>query len=117
MLGQPLIDVTENEEKKKDKHGFKNFILKHNLGLVCLTKDENDKTIVAGMNCTTLCSKDEDSIPTEKRNKILDTLMWVKDQVDPFEKFNITEYLDAMGLYVPHKYRGEGIGLELLKAR
>lgn len=91
--------------------------LEFNLGLVCLTKDENGKPTIAGMNCTTLCSKFEEHASSGEEGKVLGTLMWVKKQVDPFTKFSITEYLDAMGLYVPHRYRGEGLGFELLKAR
>ncbi|KAI4465208.1 n-acetyltransferase-related [Holotrichia oblita] len=92
--------------------------LNHHLGLVCLTKDEDGKPIIAAMNCTTLCSKyDDESSGDGLQVQVLKTLMWVKKQVDPFSKFNITEYLDAMGLYVPPKFRGEGLGYELLKAR
>ncbi|GJQ70245.1 hypothetical protein Trydic_g22694 [Trypoxylus dichotomus] len=91
--------------------------LESNLGLVCLTNDEDGKPTIAGMNCTTLCSKFDEKSTVGNYGKVLETLVWVKDQVDPFAKFNITEYLDALGLYVPHAYRGEGLGYELLKAR
>lgn len=69
------------------------------------------------MNCTTICSMFDEKESTEDQGQVLETLMWVKAQVDPFKRFNITEYLDAMGLYVLPEYRGEGLGLELLKAR
>lgn len=91
--------------------------LKYNVGLVCLTKNENGKPIIAAMNCTTICSVYDEKDYCEGQGQVLETLMWVKYQVDPFSKFNITEYLDAMGLYVLPEYRGEGLGLELLKAR
>lgn len=87
--------------------------LKHNLSLVCLTKDEDGKPTIAGINCTAPCTKYDNKEAAQG----LEILQWAKDQVDVFAKFNITEYLDGMGLYVPPKFRGEGIGTELLKAR
>ncbi|KAI4465212.1 n-acetyltransferase-related [Holotrichia oblita] len=90
--------------------------LKCNLGLVCLTKDENGKPTIAAMNCTTI-SRIDDEESSETGHQILDTLTWMKKQVDAFKTLNITEYLDAMGLYVLPEYRGEGLGLEVLKAR
>ncbi|GJQ70247.1 hypothetical protein Trydic_g22695 [Trypoxylus dichotomus] len=94
-----------------------NEVLKYNLALVCLTKNENGKPIIVAMNCTTICSVYDEKESYEGKGQVLETLMWFKEQVDPFEKLNIQEYLDAMGLYVLPEYRGEGLGLELLKAR
>lgn len=68
------------------------------------------------MNCTTI-SRIDDKESSETGHQILDTLVWMKKQVDAFETLNIKEYLDAMGLYVLPEYRGEGLGLEVLKAR
>lgn len=112
-----LHNVTEPGVKEKLIRIWQEC-LTYNLGLVCLTKDKDGKPIIAGMNCTTLCSKyDDESSGDGPQVPVLKTLMWVKKQVDPFSKFNISEYLDAMGLYVPPKFRGEGLGYELLKAR
>ncbi|KRT79880.1 hypothetical protein AMK59_7626, partial [Oryctes borbonicus] len=94
-----------------------NEVLNDNLALVCLTKDENGTPTIAAMNCTTICSVHDEKVSYEGKGQVLETLMWVKDQVDPFKTLNIQEYLDAMGLYVLPEYRGEGLGLELLKAR
>lgn len=91
--------------------------LENNLALTCLTKDDNGKPIIAAMNCTTICSVYDEKQVTEEGGKILQTLMFVKALVDPFKTLNITEYLDALGLYVLPEYRGDGLGFELLKAR
>lgn len=38
-------------------------------------------------------------------------------KINAHETLNLDVYLSAMGLYVLPEFRGEGIGLELLKAR
>ena len=37
--------------------------------------------------------------------------------VDPYEKYGIDKYLYAIGLCVDPAYRGQGLGVEILKAR
>lgn len=44
-------------------------------------------------------------------------LHYLTDCKEFFEKYNIEEYLGSCGLFVLPEYRGEGIALELLKAR
>lgn len=34
-----------------------------------------------------------------------------------YKELDVESYLNAMGLYVSPEFRGQGIGLELLKAR
>lgn len=44
-----------------------------NLGLVCLTKDENNKPTIAGFNCTTICTvNDENGMDVGIYLKIVD---------------------------------------------
>ncbi|KAK9731427.1 hypothetical protein QE152_g13631 [Popillia japonica] len=123
-LDEPFCKYSKISEDPDVMKQFKEFwweSFKENLALVCLTKDQNGVTHVAGMNCTLLGYKGDDDIVKNKLDEkglhVFHTLKFVKDQVDPFKKFNITEYLDGMGLYVLPKYRGEGLGIELLRAR
>ncbi|KAI4465209.1 n-acetyltransferase-related [Holotrichia oblita] len=123
-LDEPFCKYSKISEDPDVMKQFKDFwweSFKENLALVCLTKDQNGVTHIAGMNCTLLGYKGEDDIIKNKLDEkglsVFYTLKFVKNQVDPFQKFNITEYLDGMGLYVLPKYRGEGLGTELLRAR
>ncbi|PSN32094.1 hypothetical protein C0J52_23917 [Blattella germanica] len=43
--------------------------------------------------------------------------MYASHIVDVFEHFGVEEYMTAMGLCVDPKFRGQGLGLEILKAR
>ncbi|KRT84426.1 hypothetical protein AMK59_998, partial [Oryctes borbonicus] len=88
-----------------------------NMGLLCLTMDENGKPTMAGVNCTAICTINDKNHESIGCDKILPLFTWLKGQDDAFSKFNIAEYLDGMGLFVLREYRGEGIGAELLKAR
>lgn len=88
-----------------------------NMGLLCLTMDENGKPTMAGVNCTAICTINDKNLESIGCDKVLPLFTWLKEQDDAFSKFNITEYLDGMGLFVLREYRGEGIGAELLKAR
>jgi GNAT superfamily N-acetyltransferase len=41
----------------------------------------------------------------------------VSETVDVYERYGVEEYMAAMGLCVDPVFRGQGLGLELLKAR
>jgi GNAT superfamily N-acetyltransferase len=41
----------------------------------------------------------------------------VAETVNVYERYGVEEYLSAMGLCVDPVFRGQGLGLELLKAR
>lgn len=36
---------------------------------------------------------------------------------DPFKQYGVTEFLGSLGLSVDRKYRGRGVGAQLLEAR
>lgn len=48
---------------------------------------------------------------------IYNLICYVSQKVNAYDKLNLDGYLTALGLYVAPDYRGDGIGLELLKAR
>nr|CAD7260531.1 unnamed protein product [Timema shepardi] len=48
---------------------------------------------------------------------VIQLLEHIEGQVNVFEKYNVNEYMAAMGLSVDREFRGQKLGLELLKAR
>lgn len=48
---------------------------------------------------------------------IFNVMGYAQKQFDVFDKFNVTEYLTALGLCVHPTYTGRGIATEMLKAR
>lgn len=53
----------------------------------------------------------------EKWKIVYGVVEYVTKYNDAFEKLGLDRYLSAMGLFVLPEYRGEGLGLALLKAR
>lgn len=121
------------------KKAFPTFLRK-SLALVCLTKDNDGKTVIAGMNVTIPSRKDDPEYhvgilyelnlriallknyflikPLGEKWKIVYGIVdYVTKESDPHNKLGVDEFLSAMGLFVLPDYRGEGLGLELLKAR
>nr|CAD7423244.1 unnamed protein product [Timema monikensis] len=49
--------------------------------------------------------------------KVINFLDTVGRVADPFQKYGVSEYMTAMGLSVAKEFQGQGLGLELLKAR
>nr|XP_022919254.1 uncharacterized protein LOC111428072 [Onthophagus taurus] len=94
-----------------------------NLSLVCLTTNENGEIQIAGANCMYIAREDEeksyknDNEETSSTLKVLKTHVYMGKKADAFARLNIKEYMKGMGLYVLPEFRGEGIGIELLKAR
>ncbi|GJQ70243.1 hypothetical protein Trydic_g22693 [Trypoxylus dichotomus] len=120
LVDEPLSHFTETSNNPEVKEKFRQVwinVVNHNLGLLCLTIDEDGKPTIAGVNCTTICTIYDEALQAKGGGKIFNLFTWLKAQKDAFSTFNITEYLDGMGLYVLREYRGEGLGLELLKAR
>ncbi|XP_019879663.1 uncharacterized protein LOC109607629 [Aethina tumida] len=94
---------------------------KQRLGLICLTKNENGETEIVGVNMTARNYKGEQpdysQIKTEKIKFVMAWLDYIYQRVDIYEKFNIDDHLTALGLYVDPKFRGDGVGVEILKTR
>nr|XP_022919228.1 uncharacterized protein LOC111428056 isoform X1 [Onthophagus taurus] len=111
--------ATTYAEYLKLAYNFWRKCVDQNMGLICFTKDEDGDWKIAGMNCTVVSTIDEEYEKFENKclNKIISTITYVTKQVDAFETLKIDKYLSALGLFVLPEFRGEGIGLELLKAR
>jgi GNAT superfamily N-acetyltransferase len=51
------------------------------------------------------------------KRMIRDGFQYVGSYVNIFEKYGVTEFLSAFGLYVHPDFRGQGLGTEILRAR
>ncbi|KAG5684338.1 hypothetical protein PVAND_013573 [Polypedilum vanderplanki] len=100
----------------KEVSDFWTCILKEKLSIGCFKNDE-----LVGMNVLVVTSKndpkDEIIYEDECWNDVLDVLIHMNNQINPFETFNVDQYLTAYGLVVHPKYHGRGIATEMLKAR
>jgi GNAT superfamily N-acetyltransferase len=47
----------------------------------------------------------------------IDGIGYICNYVNIFEKYGVTEFLSAFGLYVHPDFRGQGLGTEILKTR
>ncbi|XP_018574986.1 uncharacterized protein LOC108913832 [Anoplophora glabripennis] len=96
------------------------YAFSHKLGIICLTEDENGKIEFVGGNMTTISEKGDASDlegKSETYKKVLSAIIYTSKKRDIFSELNINEYLTAFGLYVLPKFRGQGIGTEILRAR
>lgn len=48
---------------------------------------------------------------------VVKTHLYMTEQFDVFQRYNVDRYLTAYGLALNHRYRGRGIATEILKAR
>lgn len=88
--------------------------------LVALT-DGPDGPVLAGCNVTGVSFKADKGKEYKYKGKALNTILAALDFageiVDPFEHYGVNEYMTALGLSVDPAYRGQGLGIELLRAR
>uniref|UniRef100_R4FLD1 Putative acetyltransferase n=1 Tax=Rhodnius prolixus TaxID=13249 RepID=R4FLD1_RHOPR len=99
-------------------------MLAHNLGLVAYVEGEDGKPTskIAGCNVTCMSYKSDYMTHDMVKGRVTriivrDILEYGSHIVDVFERYGVDEYMTAMGLCVDPMYRGQGLGLEILKAR
>ncbi|XP_017783195.1 PREDICTED: uncharacterized protein LOC108567317 [Nicrophorus vespilloides] len=119
---EPLCKCTKSDEDEDEGDSEWNKLwmsaLKEKLSLICLTKNEEGQTKIAGFNCLVTFHKDEIFEPkSENSRNMFGMFQNVSDQRNAFEEFKLDMYLSAMGLYVYPEFRGERIGQFLLDAR
>lgn len=90
-------------------------VFRYRVSLACF--DEESKELV-GVNAVFIETGNESyDVTAENWKKIFDANIYVAKKVNIKEKYKVEQYLGAFGLVVSKKYRGCGIGTELLKAR
>ncbi|XP_050087353.1 uncharacterized protein LOC126572243 [Anopheles aquasalis] len=108
--------VGEKQSVKEIADLWREFV-KFRLVLVCF-KEGSDE--IAGMNMLFVSSAN-DPDTYEPRGEIwrciYDLVEYTSKQAHVFERYQVTDYLAAMGLSVAPKYRGRGIATEILRAR
>ncbi|XP_018320459.1 uncharacterized protein LOC108733683 [Agrilus planipennis] len=130
-----MCDYFINEEPlcrysnaKADPQFFEDMVLlwteclKDKVALICFMEnpDPKGKPIVAGLNMTAISykgDKKKTEFKSEISKRIIGALNHVTNAKDPFETLKIDEYLTAMGLLVLPEFRGQNLGLQILKAR
>nr|CAD7412219.1 unnamed protein product [Timema poppensis] len=95
---------------------------KQRVALVAFVDEEGGgRRRIAGANMTGVAYKSEVStlelLKGEALRKAILMLEYCDNLVDVFEKYNVNEYMTALGLSVSREFRGQGLGLELLKTR
>ncbi|XP_062564730.1 uncharacterized protein LOC134227318 [Armigeres subalbatus] len=92
-------------------------LVKHRVALVCYREGSDE---IAGLNMTFVSCKDDkkDYAPKGDRwQDVFDAVMYFSTKSNVFERYQVDEYLSAMGLSVMPKYRGRGLATEILRAR
>ncbi|XP_055585458.1 uncharacterized protein LOC129738299 isoform X2 [Uranotaenia lowii] len=92
-------------------------LVKQRMALVCFREGADD---IVGMNVTYVSCVDDAKDYKSKGDRwqdVVDAVLYITEQSKVFERFDVTEYLTAMGLSVSPRYRGRGIATEILRAR
>ncbi|CAH0712807.1 unnamed protein product, partial [Brenthis ino] len=94
--------------------------IKDKLSIVCV-EDTDRPTDIIGVNILTVASKHDKEEIFKSEDKIWAKLFGAVDlvsrSVDVYSRFDVEQYLTAYGLVVDPKWRGRGIGKEILLAR
>lgn len=103
--------TTDNESVEEFKETWRQA-LRHKVGLICFMEnpDPSGKPVIAGVNITYICEKDEKPrvLKAEKWSTITNSVMFLVNQKDAFEELGLTEYMCALGLSVLPQFRGQG---------
>ncbi|XP_049834054.1 arylalkylamine N-acetyltransferase 1-like [Schistocerca gregaria] len=96
--------------------------LQQNVGLVAIREYPDGQEEIIGANITCVVSKGEksnsDELKGEAMRKIWRMLMEdLPKRLDVFEHYGVDHYISAVGLTVLPKYRGQNVGLEILRTR
>ncbi|XP_067002725.2 uncharacterized protein [Anabrus simplex] len=95
-------------------------MIKQRVALVALTNGDNGP-VIAGCNVTGVVYNSDKGKDTQfeggPTKTVLAALEYISGKVDVFQRYGVNEYMTAMGLSVHPAYRGQGIGIELLRAR
>lgn len=118
------LNILEDPVSLKEFHDFWRDMLKQNMALVAFLEDDDGgtSTRIAGANLTGISYKtDHYSYDMFKghatRVIVRDILEYASYIVNVYEHYGVNKYMTALGLCVDPAFRGQGLGLEILKAR
>jgi len=99
-------------------------VLKQNMALVAFVENEEDehRPRIAGCNITCVTTKDDKMTYEQFEGRCIRALMkhvfdTLVGMANVYERYGVEEYMTALGLCVDPVFRGQGLGLEILKAR
>ncbi|XP_063698460.1 uncharacterized protein LOC134829346 [Culicoides brevitarsis] len=114
-------EISKDEVSLKEILELWQQMLKGNTVLACFRENSDE---LVGLNMVMVETKDnpeskdyDKKIRGEKWKIVYGAVKELINRCNVFEKYNVDKYLGAMGLSVDTKYRGRGIGVEILKAR
>ncbi|GAB0087129.1 uncharacterized protein DMENIID0001_014060 [Sergentomyia squamirostris] len=108
---------TEDPRAIEDFRGVWKKVLTDKLTLVCFREGSDE---IMGLNCLKLTQQGvEDHVENygEACSDVLETMGYLADTGDLFNRYQVDKYISGYGLIVPPKNRGLKIGVEILKAR
>lgn len=95
--------------------------LKQHVAIVVLLDGVQGPPRVVGCNLLAVLYKADRHKPNpfkgDAMRKFLDALNYHNTVVDPYDKFGVDEALVGLGLSIDPAFRGQGLGLEMLRAR
>nr|CAD7412220.1 unnamed protein product [Timema poppensis] len=96
-------------------------LLKDRVSVIAFVEGDGPRPRIAGTNMLGVTHKEDKDQPNKFKGEVIQKVINFLDTVgrvaDPFHKFGVSEYMTAMGLSVAKEFQGQGLGLELLKAR
>ncbi|PSN38571.1 hypothetical protein C0J52_19756 [Blattella germanica] len=117
------LKLYEDPEAMKEFEGRWKRALNLNISVVAFLDDgsEGDQRTIAGVNILNVSQRSRPETPemykTAKVKAIIRSLRYACGIVNIFDKYGIEEYISALGLLVHPTFRGQGLGLEILKVR
>ncbi|KAK7868830.1 hypothetical protein R5R35_003665 [Gryllus longicercus] len=109
-----------DEMRQMGKAHMKSLVHKR-LSVVAMTDWPDGKPHVAGVNLLyVFCKGDEKNIPQipDKKIKKFQRVMFLTlEMVDVYKKYGVDKFTTALGLSVKPEFRGQNLGVEILKGR
>ncbi|XP_041970432.1 uncharacterized protein LOC121726868 isoform X2 [Aricia agestis] len=114
------IEIQKHPGAMRELEALWRGALRDRVSLVCV-EDRDDATEIIAVNVLTVASKTDKDEPFQTDDPIWAQLFGAVDLVgrgvDIFSRFGVEQYLTAYGLVVAPRWRGAGIGKEMLLAR
>ncbi|PSN38573.1 hypothetical protein C0J52_19757 [Blattella germanica] len=114
------LHLLEDEVSMREFQDVYREILTEHVALVAFLDDDNEpgvKPKIAGCNLTAAAHRSEKFKGRVMRTVMRDLYEDIGKAVNVYDIFGVDEYMTALGLCVDPIYRGQGLGLEILKAR
>ncbi|XP_055645266.1 uncharacterized protein LOC129781717, partial [Toxorhynchites rutilus septentrionalis] len=112
-----ILELAEQPVSVEDLRNVWRELVKQRLSIVCFREGSDE---IVGMNMLYLADKNDTKDYTSKGDRwqdVVDAVVYFSGQSNVFERYQVNEYLGALGLSVSPNYRGRGIATELLRAR